>query len=28
MIITGSQSSETFVNVFNKINSRKTEWPK
>ena len=25
MIITGSQSSETFVNVFNKINSRKTE---
>ena len=28
MIITGSQSSETFVNVFKKINSRKTEWPK
>ena len=28
MIITGSQSSETFINVFNKINSRKTEWPK
>ena len=25
MIITGSQSSETFVNVFNKINSRKIE---
>ena len=25
MIITGSQSSETFINVFNKINSRKTE---
>ena len=25
MIITGSQSSETFINVFNKINSRKIE---
>ena len=25
MIITGSQSSDTFINVFNKINSRKTE---
>ncbi len=25
MIITGSQSSDTFVNVFNKINSRKTK---
>ena len=25
MIVTGSQSSDTFVNVFNKINSRKTE---
>ena len=25
MIITGSQSSDTFINVFNKINSRKTK---